>query len=240
MSVISRCAGILLWSTVQLPAVAYTAGEGQHGSGARESDDSVSAQVHVTDLEWQVTDTGGLAAWDATVRIGTDADALRLRSEGERSDGTTALLTHHVFYSRAVSRSWHLEAGVRHDTRPGVTRSWLALGVSGTALYRIDTGLLFYAGESGQGAVRLEVSRAFPLARGLQLVPGLDVNAYRRDEPARGIRSGLNDLEFELRLQFELHHRFVPYLGFRHLRNLAADAVPKRENRVMAGINFRF
>ncbi len=43
----------------------------------------------------------------------------------------------------------------------------------------------------------------------------MKANLYSKDDPARRTGSGLSDLEFGLRLRYELNRQLAPYVGVR-------------------------
>ena len=70
---------------------------------------------------------------------------------------------------------------------------------------------------------------------------------HGREDPRRGIGSGLSTMEAGLRLRYELNRRFAPYLGLVHERSFGGTAdlrrlhdEPVRDTRWVAGLRVWF
>jgi copper resistance protein B len=174
-------------------------------------DNAIHSFVLVDRLE---ADVGGDAqTWAAQAWIGTDRDRLWLRSEGERDGTGTHAADLEVLYGRGVARWWDLLVGVRHDFAPAGAQDFLAVGVTGLAPYKFEVSATAYLGASGQSAARLEVEYETLLTNRLVLQPLLEANLYGKDDPRRGLGSGLATVEAGLRLRYEFTRRFAPYIG---------------------------
>src|SRR3546814_13736328 len=72
-----------------------------------------------------------------------------------------------------------------------------------------------YVGESGQTAARLEAEYDTLITNRLILQWLAETEAYYgKDDPERGVGSGLSTVEAVLRLPFEIRRHFAPYLRF--------------------------
>lgn len=151
--------------------------------------------------------------WDAQMYYGGDRDRLWLKSEGERADDRTEHAELQALYSRAISPFFDAQLGMRHDFQPTPSRDWLALGVQGLAPYFFETEATLFVGESGRSALRLKASYELLFTQRLILAPELELNAYGEDDADTGVGSGLSDLEFGLRLRYEIAREFAPYIG---------------------------
>jgi len=198
-------------------------------------DNKVHAFVLFNRLE--ASDRGGLA-WESQAWVGTDTDKLWLRSEGEHVDGRTHASDLEVMYGRPVSPWWELLAGVRHDFKPGASQDWAAIGIVGTAPYKIHVEATAYIGASGRTAARIEAEYDVLLTNRWILQPLVELNAWGEDDPARGIEAGAPTLEAGLRLRYELHRQFAPYLGVEHEHAFGGEG--RSETRVVAGVRVWF
>ncbi len=205
-----------------------------------DMDDSLHfARASIDRLEWQTDD---VLAWDANASVGGDINKLLLKSEGDTGgDGTR--VRNEVLWDRIVSPWWELQAGVRVDSGSGPTRTWAALGFEGTAPYWINVDATIYAGDEGRTAARLEAKYDLRVTQRWILQPMLEVNAYGKSDPERGIGSGLSALEASLRLRYEIRRELAPYAGI-HWTNYygrTADYVSDaHELSAVAGIKLRF
>ncbi|RKS28616.1 copper resistance protein B [Pseudomonas sp. WPR_5_2] len=164
-------------------------------------------------LEWQDADDGSTLAWDLSGWIGGDIDRLWLRSEGERTNGKTEDAEIQALWGHAISPWWDLVSGVRQDFKPGPPQTWAAFGVQGMALYNFEAQATAFLGEGGQTAARLEGDYDILLTNRLILQPTAELNFHGKNDPQRGIGSGLSNSEAGLRLRYEIRREFAPYIG---------------------------
>lgn len=181
-------------------------------------DNEVFSKVLFNRLEAFDTDHGPGMAWEGQAWIGTDTDKLWLRSEGERVDGRTESADLEVMYGKPIARWWDVVAGVRHDFEPGASQDWAAVGVVGIAPYKFEVEATAYIGESGRTAARIEAEYELLLTNRLVLQPLVEANFNGKDDERRGVGSGLSTMEAGLRLRYEVHRKFAPYIGMVHER----------------------
>lgn len=154
-----------------------------------------------------------LQRWDAQAWYGSDLNKIWLKTEGERSDGSTEHAELHAYYSRAITPFFDLQLGARHDFQPQPGRDWLAIGLQGLAPYFFETETTLFIGDNGRSNLRLKASYDLLFTQRLILAPEIEANLYGKDDPTIGIGSGFSDIEFGLRLRYELRREFAPYLG---------------------------
>ena len=164
-------------------------------------------------LEWQDADDGSALNWEAQGWIGGDVDRLWLRSEGERTNGKTEEAEVQALWGHSISPWWDLVGGVRQDFKPGDPQTWAAFGIQGLALYNFEAQATAYLGEGGQTAARLEGDYDILLTNKLILQPTAEFNFYGKNDPQRGVGSGLSESEIGLRLRYEFRPQFAPYVG---------------------------
>ena len=83
--------------------------------------------------------------------------------------------------------------------------------------------------------------------RRLILQPELGANLYGRRDPARGLGRGVTDVQFGLRLRYEVRREFAPYVGVQFVRRLGntadlarAAGRPVFDRQFVAGLRFWF
>lgn len=212
--------------------------------GHAAHDNSIQNQTLIDRLETAKADS---VEWDATTWIGTDLNRLWLRTEGVRVGGRTQVADLELLYGHSVATWWDVVAGVRHDFKPGASQDFVALGVMGTAPYKIETRATVYIGQGGQTAARVEAEYETLLTNRLILQPRIEFNAFGRDDPRRGVGSGLGTVEAGLRLRYEFSRRFAPYIGIVRERAFGATAGLRRDEgvavddtRFVTGVRLRF
>ncbi|HEY2624054.1 MAG TPA: copper resistance protein B [Dyella sp.] len=186
-------------------------------------------------------------SWEAEAWWGNGIDRLWVKTEGERDSAGTQDGRLDVLWSHAWTSFWDWQVGVRQDFGQGPNRQWAAFGVQGLAPYWFETQATFYVGEQGRTAARFEANYDLRFTQRLILSPKLELNVYGRDDPQRGISSGLSDLEAGLRLRYEFSRKFAPYIGINWTRRFGTPAgamgdtvLPARETTWLAGIRLWF
>ncbi|UZE26540.1 copper resistance protein B [Pseudomonas sp. B21-056] len=183
-----------------------------HG-GHMVHDSAINSFLLIDHLEWQDANQGNALNWDASGWIGGDIDRLWLRTEGERTHGKTEEAELQALWGHAISPWWDVVAGLRQDFQPGAPQTWAALGVQGMALYNFEAQATAFIGEGGQSAARLKADYDILLTNRLILQPTAEANFHGRNDPARGVGSGLTDTEAGLRLRYEIRREIAPYIG---------------------------
>jgi len=189
-----------------------------------------------------------LRVWEAQGWIGGDYEKLWLKAEGERAaGGRTEEANVEALYARLISPFWHLQAGVRYEDRPSPSRTSLALGVQGLAPYWFEIDATGYISQKGKFSARFEAEYDLLLTQRLILQPSAGTLFAGSAEAERGVGRGFNNLELGLRLRYEIHRQFAPYVGVTWSRKLGDTADLARgagedvtEKAVVAGLRVWF
>ncbi|BDM25022.1 copper resistance protein B [Pseudomonas sp. LRP2-20] len=215
--------------------------------GHQMHDSAINSFFLLDKLEYQDADEGSALAWEASGWVGGDINRLWIRSEGERTNGVTEDAELQLLYGRSVSPWWDVVAGVRQDFQPGSPQTWGAFGIQGMALYDFEAEATAFIGENGQAAARLEGEYDILLTNRLILQPTAEANFYGKNDPERGVGSGLANTEVGLRLRYEIVRQFAPYIGVTWNRSYGktADLIRDEggdvdEARFVAGIRLWF
>lgn len=192
-------------------------------------DSGIHSLLLINQLEWQGGEGDGALNWDIKGWVGGDIDRLWLRSEGERSAGRTESAEVQALWGHAISPWWDLVGGVRQDFIPGDGQTWAAFGAQGMALYNFEAEATVFVGEAGRTAARLEGDYDILLTNRLILQPTAELNFYGRNDPQRGVGSGLSDSELGLRLRYEVRREFAPYVGVTWNRSYGQTAQYARD-----------
>ena len=210
-------------------------------------DNTLQSYILFDRLEAWATDPGTGSAWEGQAWFGTDLNRLWLRSEGEQVDGRLESADLEVLYGHSFSPWWDVVTGVRHDFKPGGAQDFAAIGVMGLAPYKFEVAATAYLGQGGQTAARLEAEYETLFTNRLILQERVEANVYGKDDPRRGIGSGLSTFEAGLRLRYEFTRRFAPYIGIVHERAFGGTADLRRaehesteDTRIVAGLRLWF
>ena len=214
-----------------------------HDMSAHMDDDPFVWMVSADRFEWQ---QGDAFAWEGRAWFGHDRGRLWLRSEGEREQGHATEASIEALWGTPVNAWWDVLTGVRHDIGHD-GQDWLAVGVQGLAPYKFEMQATAYLGEHGHSMLQAEVEYELLLTNRLILQPRIEATAHGRSDAARGIGSGLGEVEAGLRLRYELRREFAPYVGIErsvrfgetadYARSAGEDA---HETRWVAGLRFWF
>ena len=164
--------------------------------------------------EYRVQKGADAYRWDGEGWFGGDTNRLVVKTEGE---GTVRRGVEsgevQALYSRAIGPWFDIQAGVRHDFKPGPGRTYATIGFEGIAPYWFEVeGALFLSGK-GDLLGRLEGYYDQRITQKLILQPRVELNFAAQDVPANGIGSGLSNAELGLRLRYEIRREFAPYVG---------------------------
>lgn len=161
---------------------------------------------------------------DGEAFYGGDYNKLWFKADGGRANGRLAATRLELLWDRIFATYWSTQIGVRRDIGEGSRRNWAAFGVQGLAPYWFDVEATAYVGENGRTAARVEASYDLLFTQRLILQPNVEINLYGKNDPAREIGSGLSDIDFGLRLRYEIRRQFAPYVGVSWQRKFGKTA----------------
>lgn len=161
---------------------------------------------------------------DVEAFYGGDYNKLWFKADGGRANGRLAATRLELLWDRIFATYWSTQIGVRRDIGEGPGRNWAAFGVQGLAPYWFEVEATAYVGENGRSAARLEASYDLRFTQRLILQPNVEMNLYGKNDPAREIGSGLSDIDFGLRLRYEIRRQFAPYIGVSWNRKFGTTA----------------
>ncbi len=214
----------------------------------RFADEQNFASLLVDRLEAVRNDGDTATAYDLQAWYGRDYDRIVLKAEGEINNGKLEEADTELLWSHAIATFWDAQLGLRYESSDeDPDRSWLAFGFQGLAPYWFELDITAYLGESGRSALGFEAEYELLLTQKLILQPRLEANFYSKNDPKRGLGSGLSDATVGLRLRYEIRREFAPYIGIEWTGRFGdtADYVragggSKSDTRAVAGVRFWF
>ena len=196
--------------------------------GSPVEDQHVWTHVIAEQLEGRFGREDGFR-WNAEAWAGTDSNRFWLKSEGETdSKGRVEEGQHEFLYDKPITSFFDLQAGLRSDIDSGAGRNWAALGIEGLAPLFFHVSATGYASSAGHYAAKVEGNYDLLLTQRLILQPELELNFYSKSDPARGLGSGLADLDSGLRLRYEFSRKFAPYIGVAYENRFGSTAALAR------------
>lgn len=225
-------------------ADAYAEGYGHSAMpGMEHTDQIVFGKLLIDELELLSGNEGEGYAWNLQAHYGGPGNKLWLRTQGLKTPGELDPSTGaEVLWWRPCTAFWASQLGLRQDFGAGA-HSYLAAGVEGMAPYWFKVEATGYVGDDGRLSARLKAAYDMRFSNRLILAPSIEANAYSKSEDQRGLGAGLGNIEAGLRLRYELHRKFAPYLGTVWERSFAGTAErsrdqgkPINEHRYVAGL----
>lgn len=164
--------------------------------------------------------------WDVQGWSGGDINRFWWKSEGEGDfGGDLEDVELQALYSRAVTPFWDVQVGVRQDFRPdGEDTTHLVLGLQGLAPYWWEVDAAAFLSTEGDLTARVEAEYDLRITQRWILQPRFEIDASASDIPDLEIGSGLSSIEAGLRLRYEFHKEFAPYVGVEWSRALGGTA----------------
>lgn len=194
-------------------------------------DKMIFTHILFDQLEGRTTGPDSQFRWDGQAWTGTDMNRLWLKSEGFAGNGKVSDGDVEALYDRPIPhmRYFDAQAGVREDLDSGPRRTWGAVGVEGLLPDFYEFEPTFYFRDGGNVAGRVTALYNLLITNRLVAQPEVEVNFYNKDDPARGLGSGLSNLDTGVRLRYEFIRKFAPYVGFAYSRNFGNTAVFSRQ-----------
>ena len=175
--------------------------------------------------EYRVQKGADAYRWDGEGWFGGDIDRFVVKTEGEGAvRGGVESGEVQALYSRAIGPWFNLQAGVRHDFKPGPSRTYATIGFEGVTPYWFEVEGALFLSDKGDVLGRLEGYYDQRITQNLILQPRVELNFAAQDVPANGIGSGLSDAELGLRLRYEIRREFAPYIGVSWERKIGDSA----------------
>lgn len=185
---------------------------------------NTSGSKHTSDYRWDIE------GW-----YGGDYNRLWFKSEGQRDTAFKADydVDFQLLYGRFVGKYYDFQMGPRLETQTfrgrNVTRGFAAIGIEGIVPYDYTMEATLFIDQNGAVSGRLTLTKDLLLTQRLILQGRFETNiaVQRVEEFTTG--SGLNNLEFGMRLRYEIRREFAPYVGFSLDRSFGETATLVRQ-----------
>jgi copper resistance protein B len=173
--------------------------------------------------------------WDVEGWYGGDYNRLWFKSEGQQDTAFKADydVDFQLLYGRFIWKHYDIQVGGRMETQSfrggNVTRGLAVIGLQGIVPYNYEFETAIFIDQSGAVSARLSYTKDFLLTQRLILQGRFQTNLaiQRMEEFTTG--SGLNNLEFGVRLRYEIRREFAPYVGVSFDRSFGETATLVRQ-----------
>lgn len=173
--------------------------------------------------------------WDIEGWYGGDYNRLWFKNEGQQDTAFKAGydLDFQLLYGRFLRKYYDFQIGPRLETQTfrgrNVTRGLAAIGIEGIVPYDYTMEATLFIDQNGAVSGRLTLTKDLLLTQQLILQGRFESNVavQRVEEFTTG--SGLNNLEFGMRLRYELRREFAPYVGVSLDRSFGETATLVRQ-----------
>ena len=211
------------------------------------SDDPILTYFKADEFEWRDADEGTSFVWEFDAWLGRDLDKFWVKSEGERVGGKTETSEIDLLYSIGVSTYWDLQIGLRHEFKTDSSENSIGVGFLGLAPYLFEIDASLFVNDDELFNARVEAEYEYLFSQQLVLVPKLELSLYSDDDEAKGIGSGLSDVELSVRLHYEVIREVAPYIGINYEKKFGntADFLSNAgedtsDTQLLAGVSFWF
>lgn len=157
--------------------------------------------------------------WDIEGWYGGDYNRLWFKSEGQRDTAFKADydVDFQLLYGRFLKKYYDLQIGSRVETQTfrghNVTRGFGVIGIQGLVPYNYELEAALFIDQGGKVSGRLAFTKDFLLTQQLILQGRFETNVAAQRVERFTTGSGLNNLEFGVRLRYEIRREFAPYIG---------------------------
>ncbi len=157
--------------------------------------------------------------WNGQAWYGGDINRLWLKSEGDGTFGRSVDRAEvQALYSHAIGPYFNLQGGVRYDFKPNPSRVYATVGVEGLAPGFFELEGALFLSNKGELLARGEGYYDQRITQRLILQPRAELNFAAQSSREPGVGSGLSDVEFGLRLRYDIRREFAPYVGVQYRR----------------------
>lgn len=187
-------------------------------------------------LEYRPTFKDSDFRWDVQGWYGGDYNRIWFKSEGEQNTALKAGydIDAQLLYGRFIKKYYDFQVGVRGETQTfrgeNVTRAHAVIGFQGLVPYRYEIESALFISQDGDVSARFQGSKDFLLTQRLILQPRFEAHAAIQKVERFTTGSGLNNIEFGLRLRYEIRREIAPYIGVSIDRSFFGTADLVRED----------
>lgn len=186
-------------------------------------------------LEFRPKGSNSDFRWDAEGWHGGDINKIWFKTEGQRNTALKADydIDGQLLYGRFLRKYYDLQMGVRGETQAyrgrNVSRAQAVIGVEGLVPYNYEVETAMFISQNGDVSARFSLTKDFLLTQRwiVQSRFETEVAAQRVERFTTG--TGLNNIEYGVRVRYEFSRKFAPYVGVAFDRSFYGTAAMVRQ-----------
>lgn len=157
--------------------------------------------------------------WDVEGWRGGDFNKLWFKSEGERNTALKADydIDAQLLYGRFLRKYYDFQVGLRAETQTyqgrNVTRAHAVIGVEGLVPYNYEVEAALFISQSGDVSGRFSLTKDFRMTQRWVVQSRFETNVAAQRVERFTTGRGLNNIEYGLRVRYEISRKFAPYAG---------------------------
>ncbi len=173
--------------------------------------------------------------WDVEGWHGGDINKLWFKSEGERNTALKADydIDGQLLYGRFLRKYYDFQVGLRGETQTyqgrSVTRAHAVIGVEGLVPYNYGVETAMFISQNGDVSGRFTLTKDFLLSQRWIVQSRFEAALAAQRVERFTIGSGLNNIEYGLRIRYEISRKFAPYAGVSFDRSFFGTAAMVRQ-----------
>lgn len=200
-------------------------------------------------LEYRLKPGNSDFRWDVKGWHGGDFNKLWFKSEGERNTALKADydIDAQLLYGRFLRKYYDFQVGVRAETQTyrglNVTRAHAVIGVEGLVPYNYEVETALFISQSRDVSGRFSLTKDFRITQRWVVQSRFETNIAAQRVERFTTGRGLNNVEYGLRVRYDISRKFSPYAGVSFDRAFfgTADLVRQdggdpRQIRFVAGV----
>lgn len=203
--------------------------EYRHMAGFEETDMMTVSKVIADQFEYRNIKGTDVLRWDMQGWRGTDYNKIWVKFEGEDElSSNVGEMELQALYSRSVTAFWDFQIGARYDAAYGTNspgdRAFAVIGFQGLAPYWFEMEPAVFVSDKGDISARLVATYDMLFTQRLILQSRFESNIAASEVREYDIGKGINDVQLGLRLRYEMHRKFAPYVGVDWSRKMGDTA----------------
>ena len=194
--------------------------------GDRKRETYVLADV----LEFRPATKDSDYRWDVEGWHGGDVNKLWFKSEGERNTALKADydIDAQLLYGRFLRKYYDFQVGLRAETQTyqgrNVTRGQAVIGVEGLVPYNYEVESALFISQNGHLSGRFTLTKDIRITQRWIIQSRLETSVAAQRVERFTTGRGLNNIEYGLRVRYEVNRKFAPYAGISFDRSFYGTA----------------